>query len=97
LTNQIFTIGHSNHTTEKFLDLLRLHGITAVADVRSSPRTRVNPDFSQPFIDRVLSEAGIRYIFLGEELEHEAQTKLATRKVAFATIGLPGKHCFRTV
>jgi len=68
LTNQIFTIGHSNHTTEKFLDLLRLHGITAVADVRSSPRTRVNPDFSQPFIDRVLSEAGIRYIFLGEEL-----------------------------
>jgi uncharacterized protein (DUF488 family) len=68
LTNQIFTIGHSNHTTEKFLALLRLHGITAVADVRSSPRTRVNPDFSQPFIERVLSEAGIRYLFLGDEL-----------------------------
>jgi uncharacterized protein (DUF488 family) len=68
LTNQIFTIGHSNHTTEKFLALLRLHGITAIADVRSSPRTRVNPDFSQPFIEKVLSEAGIRYLFLGEEL-----------------------------
>ena len=68
MTNQIFTIGHSNHTTEKFLALLRMHGITAVADVRSSPRTRVNPDFSQPFIERVLSEAGIRYLFLGDEL-----------------------------
>jgi uncharacterized protein (DUF488 family) len=68
LTNPIFTIGHSNHTTEKFLALLRLHGITAVADVRSSPRTRVTQDFSQPFIERVLSESGIRYIFLGEEL-----------------------------
>jgi uncharacterized protein (DUF488 family) len=68
MTNQIFTIGHSNHTTEKFLGLLHQHGITAVADVRSSPRTRVNPDFSQPFIERVLSEAGMRYLFLGEEL-----------------------------
>lgn len=68
MINQIFTIGHSNHTTEKFLDLLRLNRITAVADVRSSPRTRVNQDFSQPFIERILSEAGIRYLFLGEEL-----------------------------
>lgn len=68
MTNQLFTIGHSNHTTEKFLALLRLNGITAIADVRSSPRTRVNPDFSQPFIEKVLTDAGIRYIFLGEEL-----------------------------
>lgn len=68
MTNPIFTIGHSNHTTEKFLALLRLHAITTIADVRSSPRTRVNQDFSQPFIERVLSEAGVRYIYLGEEL-----------------------------
>lgn len=68
MINQIFTIGHSNHTTKTFLDLLRLNRITAVADVRSSPRTRVNQDFSQPFIDRILSEAGIHYFFLGEEL-----------------------------
>ena len=68
MTNQIFTIGHSNHSTEKFLNLLHLNGITAIADVRSSPRTRVNQDFSQPFIERVLREARIHYIFLGEEL-----------------------------
>jgi len=47
---------------------LRNNGVTAVADVRSSPRTRVNQDFSQPFIEKVLSEASIRYLFLGEEL-----------------------------
>lgn len=68
MINRIFTIGHSNHPTEKFLDLLRLNGITAVADVRSSPRTRVNPDFSQPHIEKVLSEAEIDYVFLGDEL-----------------------------
>ncbi len=68
MINEIFTIGHSNYPTEKFLDLLRLNGITAVADVRSSPRTRVNPDFSQPFIEQVFSKLGIHYAFLGEEL-----------------------------
>jgi uncharacterized protein (DUF488 family) len=68
MTNEIFTIGHSNHTTEQFLALLRAHGVNAVADVRSSPRTRVNPDFCSPQIEKVLASAGISYVFLGEEL-----------------------------
>lgn len=68
MINEIFTVGHSNHTTEKLLSLLRTNAVTAIADVRSSPRTRINPDFSAPQIEYVLSEAGIRYAFLGEEL-----------------------------
>ena len=36
----IHTIGHSNHTTEAFVDLLRRHGITLVVDVRSQPYKR---------------------------------------------------------
>ena len=39
----IFTIGHSNHPIERFLGLLREHGITTVADVRSTPASRFNP------------------------------------------------------
>ena len=33
----LFTIGHSNHSIERFLALLRPHGVEAVADVRSRP------------------------------------------------------------
>ena len=64
----IFSIGHSNHTTETFLSLLCEHKIMAIADVRSSPRTRVNPDFSYPQLKQILNNEGIDYISLGEEL-----------------------------
>ena len=33
----VYTIGHSNHPIERFLELLRGADITAVADVRSVP------------------------------------------------------------
>ena len=64
----IFTIGHSNHSSERFLALLRGAGITAVADVRSIPRSRRWPQFSGGRIERWLADAGIAYVFLGAEL-----------------------------
>ncbi|WP_438317905.1 hypothetical protein ACP6EK_03390 [Candidatus Caldatribacterium sp. SIUC1] len=33
----IYTIGHSNHPLERFLELLQKHGIELVVDVRSRP------------------------------------------------------------
>jgi uncharacterized protein (DUF488 family) len=70
---EIFTIGHSNHTTQRFLDLLDENTITAVADVRSMPHTRVNPDFCQPHLEKILSGTGISYVFLGAELGARSQ------------------------
>lgn len=64
----IHTIGHSNHTIGKFLDLLSAHRIAVVADVRSSPYSRRNPQFNRDTLRRSLAERGIRYVFLGEEL-----------------------------
>jgi uncharacterized protein (DUF488 family) len=64
----VYTIGHSTHTHEQFVALLRQHGITAVADVRSRPYSRYNPQFNRENLQRALSEAGISYRFLGEEL-----------------------------
>ncbi len=64
----VFTIGHSNHSSERFLALLQGAGITAVADVRSIPRSRRWPHFSRAKIERWLEDAGIAYVFLGAEL-----------------------------
>lgn len=66
--NLIFTIGHSNHTLDYFLDLLRQHQINAVADVRSSPYSRFCPHFNQSNLKTALTGAGIVYVFLGKEL-----------------------------
>jgi len=64
----IYTIGHSNHPIYRFIGLLRSHGITAIADVRSSPYSRHNPQFNTKALAAALKKAGIAYVFLGEEL-----------------------------
>ncbi len=64
----IYTIGHSNHTIEKFRDLLERNGITAIADVRSSPYSRHNPQFNKDVLSAKLRKCGIAYVFLGKEL-----------------------------
>jgi uncharacterized protein (DUF488 family) len=64
----VFTIGHSNHAIERFLDLLRQHSIEAIADVRSHPRSRFNPQFSLKRLRESLESVGVAYLFLGREL-----------------------------
>ncbi len=64
----IFTIGHSTHTGEDFLKLLAAHGIEVVADVRSRPYSRFNPQFNRDVLKNLLEESGLRYLFFGKEL-----------------------------
>ena len=64
----IYTVGHSNHSIDKFLGLISGKGITAIADVRSRPFSRRFPQFNQERVAGVLSEHGIAYAFLGKEL-----------------------------
>ena len=64
----VYTIGHSTHPIERFIQLLRGHAITALADVRSAPYSRMNPQFNREPLEEALKEAGISYVFLGEEL-----------------------------
>jgi uncharacterized protein (DUF488 family) len=64
----VWSVGHSNHSMERFVELLRTHGIEVVADVRSSPHSRFTPHFSKDQVQRQLSLAGVRHVFLGAEL-----------------------------
>jgi uncharacterized protein (DUF488 family) len=64
----IFTIGHSDNPIEWFIELLRTHQITALADVRSSPFSRFNPQYNRDQLRAVLRLASIYYFPLGDEL-----------------------------
>jgi uncharacterized protein (DUF488 family) len=66
--DSLYTIGHSTHPIEKFIGLLKQHGILAVADVRSHPFSRHSPQFSKAPLKQSLQEAGITYVILGKEL-----------------------------
>lgn len=64
----IYTIGHSTHSFERFVALLEGAGIDAVADVRSSPFSRIVPHFNRPELKLALHAHGIAYRFLGKLL-----------------------------
>ena len=66
--DKVFTIGHSNHEIEAFVELLRHHRVDALADVRSAPYSRFNPQFNREPFAAALKEKGIRYVYLGREL-----------------------------
>src|SRR5262245_44876564 len=67
-TTRLYSIGHSNHSIERFLHLLELHRIEALIDVRSVPYSRFSPQFSIHALRTAISEAGRAYVFLGKEL-----------------------------
>jgi uncharacterized protein (DUF488 family) len=60
----VFTIGHSTRTWKAFLELLRVHGIKRVVDVRSIPRSRHNPQFNRETLSMKLRSARIGYVHL---------------------------------
>ena len=64
----IYTIGHSNHRIEVFVDLLHQHEIACLVDVRSSPYSRFSPHFRKRDLEAHLRDAGIEYVYLGDSL-----------------------------
>jgi len=57
----IYTIGHSNRSLEEFLSLLSAHSIGLLADIRSVPKSRHNPQFNREAMAMSLPAAGIAY------------------------------------
>ncbi len=64
----VMSIGHSTHPLGVFFDLLQRNEVEVVADVRTSPFSRFNPQFNRDSLQLRLRAVGIRYIFLGKEL-----------------------------
>jgi len=68
MEQRLLTVGHSTHSIEYFVGLLMQHGITALCDVRSTPYSRINPQFGRDALGPVLLRHGIAYVFMGKEL-----------------------------
>lgn len=56
-----FTIGHTNRTLEDFLELLNGAQIAFVVDIRTVPRSRVNPQFNRDALSKAMAGFGISY------------------------------------
>ncbi len=64
----LFTVGYVTFEPDKFVEQLKQHGITALADVRSSPYSAHKSDFNKEHLETLLKKNGIAYVFLGEGL-----------------------------
>lgn len=65
---KIKTIGHSNYDIEYFVNMLKENNIDTIADIRSTPYSRFNPQFNKDELNYVLKKQGLTYVFLGKEL-----------------------------
>jgi uncharacterized protein (DUF488 family) len=58
------TIGHSNRALEDFIAMLQAHGVELLADVRTVPRSRHNPQFNLENLPQSLAAAGIGHVHM---------------------------------
>ena len=61
---QVLAVGHSTHSAEELVTLLQAHGVATLADVRTVPRSRANPQFNTDTFARTLARHGLRYVHL---------------------------------
>ena len=65
---EILTIGYGGRATDDFIALLQRYKIEALVDVRTQPYSKFNPDFTRAQFSKILTRAGINYIFMGDSL-----------------------------
>jgi uncharacterized protein (DUF488 family) len=63
----VYTIGHSNHPIDYFLELLITYSINCIIDVRSIPASAYNPQYNKENLQNFLNRHNILYMNFGEE------------------------------
>jgi uncharacterized protein (DUF488 family) len=67
-TRTIYSIGHSNLSIQAFISLLCQNRVEAIVDTRSYPYSKHVPHFNERALSSAVRAAGIKYVFMGEEL-----------------------------
>lgn len=66
-TRTLFTIGHSSHPPDYFLELLEEYNITCLIDVRSVAASAYNPQYNKEPLAAFLNKNGIQYLHFSKE------------------------------
>ncbi|MEG2916360.1 MAG: DUF488 domain-containing protein [Clostridium sp.] len=74
---EIFTIGHSNYTVEKLIDMLRRYNIDCVVDIRGIPYSKYNIQFDKETIRETLTKEGFIYIYMAKEFAANRENKIS--------------------
>lgn len=84
----LLTIGHSTHSIDEFIELLKEHGVKEIVDVRSVPKSRYCPQFNSDALADSLRKADIRYTHIeklgGLRHSRKDSINLGWRNVSFS-------------
>jgi uncharacterized protein (DUF488 family) len=64
----ILTAGYGNRGFEKFIELMKRHGVTHLVDVRSVPQSSYWEDFRRERLERIVPPTGLKYVYMGDTL-----------------------------
>jgi len=64
----LYTIGHSTHPIELFINILQNKGINVIIDVRSTPYSKYADQYNKDRLKDTLTQYNITYIYMGEQL-----------------------------
>ncbi|MDB5866762.1 MAG: hypothetical protein JWO70_4568 [Betaproteobacteria bacterium] len=78
----IYTIGHGNRPLAELAELLKLHSVSYLVDVRAFPGSRRHPHFGREALERSLPEARVRYVWEGKALGGRRRAKPDSPHVA---------------
>ena len=81
---EIYTIGHSNYTVERLIDMLKHYNINCVVDIRGTPYSKYNIQFDKETIRYTLTKAGFIYIYMAKELAAKRINKQSYKEEGYS-------------
>lgn len=73
----IYTLGHSNYSMERLIDMLNHFHINCVVDIRGTPYSKYNVHFDKEVIQYTLRKAGFTYLYMAEEFAAKRPNKVS--------------------
>ncbi|WP_238881956.1 DUF488 family protein [Clostridium sp. YIM B02551] len=80
----IYTIGHSNYSVERLIDMLNYYKINCVVDIRGTPYSKYNVQFNKETIRNTLLNKGFMYIYMGKEFAAQRENRELYTKEGYA-------------
>lgn len=68
MSGRIFTIGHGTWALDPMISLLRANGVSHLVDIRTSPFSAHQPEFTKQALERAADRKGYVYVYMGDLL-----------------------------
>lgn len=86
----LFTVGHSNRSIHRLLEILQQENIDTLVDVRSHPHSEKYPQYEQSALREALESTDINYHWAGRHLGGRRKTMSHTQHTALIDSDLQG-------